>query len=124
MATFDSLLKEILPYVPGCPETLVKSNLRSATIEFCEKSKAFVYDLDPISSTSGIYEYEFDQPVGTSVHSILWVIYDGEDLDPISPRSLELNFPDWRDRSSTPKVYLQKDANPTFLKLLRKAICG
>jgi hypothetical protein len=115
MATFDSLIKEILPYVPGCPEVLIKSNLRSATIEFCEKSKAFVHDLEPITSTSGIHEYEFDQPVGTSVHSILWAIYDGEDLDPISPRSLELNYPDWRDRSSIPKVYLQKDSNKFWL---------
>ena len=70
MATFDSLVKEILPYVPGCPETLVKSNLRAATIEFCEKSKAYVQDLDPITTSSGIYEYDFDQPTGTSVHSI------------------------------------------------------
>ena len=115
MATFDSLVKEIIPYVPGCPETLVKANLRSATIEFCEKSRAYVKDLDPISTTSGIYEYEFDQPTGTAVHSILWVIYDGDDLDPISPRSLELNFPDWRDRSSVPRVYLQKDVNKFWL---------
>jgi hypothetical protein len=115
MATFDSLVKEILPYVPGCPEALVKSNLRSATIEFCEKSKAYVYDLEPITTAAGTYEYEFDQPVGTSVHSILWVIYNGDDLDPTSPRSLELNFPDWRDRSSVPRVYLQKDANKFWL---------
>ena len=42
MATFDSLVKEVLPYVPGCPNTLVETNLRSATIELCEKSKAYV----------------------------------------------------------------------------------
>ena len=111
MATFDSLVKEILPYVPGCPETLVKSNLRIATIEFCEKSNSYVYDLDPITTASGTFEYEFDQPTATSVHRILWMIYNGNDLDPISPRSLELNFPDWRDRSSVPRVYLQKDAS-------------
>ena len=44
MATFDSLLKEILPYVPGCPEGLVKSNLRSATIEFCENYDQNCFD--------------------------------------------------------------------------------
>ena len=35
--------------------------------------------------------------------------YDGDDLDPISPRSLELNYPDWRDKTSLPQVYLQKN---------------
>ena len=39
MASYESLVKEILPYVPGCPDSVVESNLRSATIEFCEKTK-------------------------------------------------------------------------------------
>ena len=108
MAEFSSLIKEVLPFVAGCPDTLVLNNLRSATIELCEKSKAYVYDLDIISSISGEYEYQFDQPVGTDVHQILWMTYDGEDLNPISPRSLEVNFADWRDRTGIPQVFLQK----------------
>lgn len=115
MASFDSLVKEIIPYVPGCPDSVIESNLRAATIEFCGKTKAYVKDLDSISTVSGTYEYEFDQPVGTSVHSILWMIHDGDDLDPISPRSLELNFPDWRDRSGIPRVYLQKNADTFWI---------
>ena len=115
MASFNSLIKEVLPYVPGCPDTLVLNNLRSATIELCEKSKAFVFDLDPITSISGVYEYDFDQPTGTDVHQILWATYDGEDLDPISPRSLEVNYPDWKDKSSIPQVYLQKTPNTFWI---------
>ena len=108
MASFSSLVKEVLPYVPNCPDTLIESNLRSATIELCERSKAYVYDLDPITTISGVYEYEFDQPTGTDVHQILWMTYDGDDLDPTSPRSLELNYPDWRNKTALPQVYLQK----------------
>jgi len=108
MASFDSLVKDILPYVPNCPDSLIESTLRSACIEFAERSKAYVYDLDPITSISGVYEYEFDQPSGTDVHQILWMTYDGHDLDPISPRSLELNYSDWKNKNSVPQVYLQK----------------
>jgi len=108
MASFDSLVKDILPYVPNCPDSLIESTLRSACIEFAERSKAYVYDLDPITSISGVYEYEFDQPTGTDVHQILWMTYDGHDLDPISPRSLELNYSDWKNKTSVPQVYLQK----------------
>ena len=115
MASFDSLIRDILPYVPGCPDSLIESNLRSATIEFCEKSRAYVHDLDAINSVSGVFEYEFDQPTGTEVHQVLWATYDGHDLDPISPRSLELNFPDWRDRGGTPTVYLQKTPSSFWL---------
>lgn len=115
MASFDSLITEVLPYVPGCPDSLIETTLRSATIELCEKSKAFTFDLDPLNSISGEYEYEFDQPSGTDVHQILWMTYDGNDLDPISPRSLELNYPDWRDRSGTPTVFLQKTSDSFWL---------
>lgn len=115
MASFESLVKEVAPYVPGCSESLIETNLRSATIELCEKSRAYTYDLDPITTISGVYEYEFDQPSGTDVHQIQWATYDGNDLDPISPRSLELNYPDWRDKSGIPTVYLQKTADTFWL---------
>ena len=115
MASFDSLVKDVLPYVPNCPDALVESTLRSACIEFAERSKAYVYDLDPITSISGVYEYEFDQPSGTDVHAILWMTYDGHDLDPISPRSLELNYSDWRNKTSVPQVYLQKNPSTFWL---------
>tara|TARA_R100001460_G_scaffold108416_1_gene159524 strand:- start:13558 stop:14235 length:678 start_codon:yes stop_codon:yes gene_type:complete len=115
VASFESLVKEVLPYAPGCPDSLIQTNIRSAAIELCEKSKAFTFDLDPITTISGEYEYEFDQPSGTEVHQILWATYDGNDLDPISPRSLELNYPDWRDKTGTPTVYLQKTASSFWL---------
>ena len=77
MAAFDSIIKDILPYVPNCPDSLIESTLRSACIEFAERSKAYVFDLEPITTISGVYEYEFDQPSGTEVHQILWMTYDG-----------------------------------------------
>ena len=77
VASFDSLITDVLPYVPGCPDSLIELNIRAAAIELCEKSKAFTFDLDPITTISGTYEYEFDQPSGTDVHQILWATYDG-----------------------------------------------
>ena len=108
MASYSSLVKEVLPYVPFCPDSLVEQNLRSATIEFCERSKAYILDMDAFNTISGVYEYDFDIPTGTEVHQVLNMTYDGRDMDPISPRSLEVNYPDWRDRTGRPHVYLQK----------------
>ena len=115
MANFSSLVKEILPYVPMYPDTLVESNLRSTTIELCERSKAYIHDMDPFTTVSGVYEYDFDIPVGTAVHQILYMTHDGRDMDPISPRSLEYNYPDWRDRTGQPHVYLQKSPTTFWL---------
>ena len=94
--------------MPLCPDSLVEQNLRSATIEFCERSKAYILDIDPFNTISGVYEYDFDIPTGTEVHQVLLMTHDGRDMDPISPRSLELNYPDWRNRTGNPHVYLQK----------------
>lgn len=115
MASYSSLVKEVLPYVPFCPDSLVESNLRSATIEFCERSKAYVLDMDAFNTISGVYEYDFDIPTGTEVHQVLQMTYDGMDMDPISPRSLEVNYPDWRDRTGRPHVYLQKTESTFWL---------
>ena len=98
----------MLPYVPLCPDTLAEQAIRSATIEFCERSKAYILDMDPFNTISGVYEYDFEIPTGTEVHQVLYMTYNGRDMDPISPRSLELNYPDWRDRTGNPHVYLQK----------------
>jgi|TARA_R100000951_G_scaffold97202_1_gene86782 hypothetical protein len=108
VAAYSSLVKEVLPYVPLCPDSLVEQNIRAAAIEFCERSKAYILDMDPFNTIAGVYEYDFDIPTGTEVHQVLYMTHDGKDMDPISPRSLELNYPDWRDRKGNPHVYLQK----------------
>ncbi len=115
MATYSSLVKEVLPYVPFCPDSLVEQQLRATTIEFCERSKAYILDMDPFNTIAGVYEYDFEIPSGTEVHQILLMTHDGKDMDPISPRSLELNYPDWRDRTGNPHVYLQKTPTTFWL---------
>ena len=111
MAAYSSLIKEVLPYVPLCPDSLVEQHLRAATIEFCERSKAYILDMDPFNTIAGVYEYDFDIPTATEVHQVLYMTHDGNDMDPISPRSLELNYPDWRNRTGNPHVYLQKSSS-------------
>ena len=110
MASFESFMKDVLPYVPGCPDTVVENALRSSSIELCEKASVYTKELDPISTVAGIYEYGFDQPVGTRVDKIIWAIYDGKDLEAITPRILENRKPKWRDSNSksTPQYFLQQ----------------
>jgi hypothetical protein len=108
MASFESFMKDVLPYVPGCPDTVVENALRASSIELCEKAAVYTKELDPISTVAGIHEYEFGQPVGTKVDKILWVIHDGEDLEAISPRGLESQNPKWRDNTSTPRHFIQQ----------------
>ena len=117
MASYESLIKEILPYVPGCPDSVVESNLRAATIEFCEKTKAFVQDLDPITTISGIYEYDLEPPADTAVHKIMWALYNGDALEPISTTLLEERKPKWREASyyGTPQYFVKQSRTLFYL---------
>ena len=117
MASFESFMKDVLPYVPGCPDTVVENALRSASIELCEKASVYTKELDPITTVAGVYEYEFNQPAGTKVDKIIWGIYDGKDLEAITPRGLESKKPKWRDanNTSTPEYFIQQSPDLFWL---------
>ncbi len=110
MATsYESLLPEIIPMVPGCPDTLIESNIRAAAIELCEKAPVYQAELDPITTVANIFEYDLEPPSGAVVHSILWLIHEGKDLEPLSTGLVEQRVPDWRNASNagTPRYFVK-----------------
>ena len=110
MATlYETLLPEIIPMVPGCPDTLIENHIRSATIELCEKAPVLQAELDPVTTVAGVFEYDLEPPAGTVVHKIMWVVHDGKDLEPISTNLLEQRKPGWRDSNNrgTPEYFVK-----------------
>ncbi len=114
---YESLLPEILPMVPGCPDTLIENNIRSAVIELCEKSGVYQAELDPVTTVNGIFEYDLEAPNQTAVHKIMWVVHEGRDLEPISTNLLEQRKPKWRDRDyfATPEYYVKQSQSIFWL---------
>ena len=55
MASYESLLSEIIPVVPGCTDTLIEQNIRAAVIELCEKTEVYQKELDPVSTVKNIF---------------------------------------------------------------------
>ena len=47
---------------------------------------------------------------GTKVDKIIWAIYNGQDLEAITPRGLESKKPKWREasNSATPEYFIQQ----------------
>ena len=93
MATFESLLPDVLPSVYGCSDAMAISALRSAAIDLCVKSEIYQQELDPVTTVAKIYEYDLEPPTGTVVEKILWVVYKGDKLEPISTALLEKHLP-------------------------------
>ena len=108
-AAYDTLLPEIIPMVPGCPDTLIENYIRAAVIELCEKAGVYQAELDPLTTQAGVYEYDLDAPFGTVVDKILWVTHKGRDLEPISTTLLEQRKPKWREEgfTSTPEYFVK-----------------
>jgi hypothetical protein len=109
MALYESLLPEIIPMVPGCPDTLIENNIRAAVIELCEKAAVLQAELDPVTTIAGIYEYDLEPPTDTVVHKIMWVVHDGKEIEPISTNLLEQRKQNWRDADNrgTPEYFVK-----------------
>lgn len=117
MATFESLLPDVLPSVHGCSDPVAISAIRSAAIDFCVKSEVYQQELDPVTTVAKIFEYDLEPPRNTVVHRILWAIHDGEKLEPLSTGLLERRLPDWRDKANAgiPKYFVQQSQTLFYL---------
>lgn len=115
MATLSDFYPYVLPEVPGCPEPTVDIAIRSALIEFCEKSLVVQRDLDPLTVVKGIVDYDLEPPTDQLVSKILRVWYKGAELSPTAPDNI--SAPEVYNRlftgasveRSDPRIYLQKD---------------
>lgn len=108
--SYETLLPEILPMVPGCPDTLIENNIRSAVIELCELASVYQSELDPVTTVSNIYEYDLEPPTGTSVSKILWITHQGKDLEPLTTTLLEQRLPKWREQAGVPEYFVQQNS--------------
>ena len=100
--------------VPGCPDTLIENNIRAAVVELCDKASVYQAELDPVTTVSGLFEYDLEPPSGTSVRKILWATHKGKDLEPTTTTLLEQRLPKWREDSGVPEYFIQQNS-ATFI---------
>lgn len=113
--TMDAFLADVLPICPGVPDYLVEQHTRSALIQFCKETRAFRRELDPLQTIAGIYEYDIEVPVYTTVHEIESIVHEGEDLVPRTIKQVEQITLKWREERGTPQVYIRKPNNLVWL---------
>ena len=113
--SYEALLPDILPMVPGCPDSLIKNNIRSAVIELCERASVYQAELDPLTTVGNIYEYDLEAPSGTAVQKILWITHEGKDLEPLTSTLLEQRIPKWREGNGVLEYYVQQGSALVWL---------
>jgi len=99
MASYDLFLPYVLPDAPGCPEIAATQAIRSAAIDFCERSLILQRDHDPVTVVKNVIDYDFDPPItGTLVTKLMRAWFERDELEVVAP-----------DMVSDPTVY-----NATF----------
>ncbi len=111
-----SLYDEVLSDVPGATPALALNAIRSALIEFCARSDAWVVTADPIDSVANTPNYQFEPENGTEVVSVLQAWYNGVEIFPKTSSQLEEELAKgqstfvagtpWTDQGGVPKYYL------------------
>jgi len=115
--SYEALIPEIAPHLYGCPDMLIENSIRAAVIELCEKAHVYQTELDPLTTVSGIYEYDLEAPSGTSVHKVLWISHHGKDLEPVTSALLEQRLPKWRetDQAGVPSYFIKQSSSVVWL---------
>lgn len=112
MVTWDKFHEYVLPSVQGCPVSMVNSAIRSACIEFCEKTLLWKQD----SITNDLIEdydlYIFAPPPNAKVIMPYRVSIDGKEVQPTDLQTLESFAPNWKDlKEEFPKYYFMVSDN-------------
>lgn len=115
MKAWSAFYPDVLPELPGAPLPMVDHYLRNASIEFCERTKACVVDLDLIDAVESQMAYELAMPSGTDLVEIVSVWFSGEKVTPRSPAYLDGVYSDWTAATGTPEHYTQQAATEVML---------
>lgn len=118
MKSYDDFLPWVLPEVPGCPEITATQYVRDTVIQFCELSLVHQADHDPVTAIARQADYDLETPVtGTRIVKVMRAWYKGQELEAgapdlvTDPSVYNQRIGGYTTSYSTPRAYIQKDAN-------------
>lgn len=137
MATsWEVYLPEVLPWVPGCPESVALSKIRNSAIQFCERSTIWRADHAAINVAALTHTYDLVSPVlNARIHKVVHAAHDGYPLNEMSEDELDLKWPKlggtypnlsdsvastpWRKyEADRANLYTQPGGDPTKIRLI------
>lgn len=109
MTPYTAFLPDVLPFVHDCPEISAIAAIRSAAIEFCEKSHYWQADVDAMDTDEGESLYMVAVPDGSTMISLVDGWYNNARLAIKSADELARLFrgSDWRSVIGDP-MYVTK----------------
>lgn len=96
MATsWDELFTQVQPYVPGCPEVVIREHIRDAAIDFCERSEVWRYTFGPEQTAANERDYTVPTVGASDVENVVALYVEGTAIRRVSDlyTSLPPSFP-------------------------------
>lgn len=113
--TYESWFDEVLPDVPGVTQAIAKNAIRNAAIEFCDRSKVWVVDHEPMPAVANQGVYPFEPPNGAVVAEVKTAWFNGQQLTPRTAAQLDKEFAKWPAKVGIPSRYLQESTEELIL---------
>lgn len=67
MKTWDRFLKDVRPWAPGTPAPVAEHAVLRAAQDFFEMTRAWVMELDAITTEEGVLSYDIELPKNTEI---------------------------------------------------------
>lgn len=93
----------------GCPEAVALNALRHTLREFCERSKAWLADIDSISVIADQPSYDIDVPPDAELMILLSATYNSRTMTIYTPEEMDRLLTTWRTDTGTGVSYLIQD---------------
>jgi len=118
MTAITDFYDYVMPHCPGLGKLLAFQSVRSAGIEFCERSLRYRYDHPAIDVVGNTSTYTLTPEASARVCDILSVRYNGTLLDPATDDELDMLWTDWRTVAGSVGYY-QGTLAMNAVKLIR-----
>lgn len=110
MSTYADFLPEVLAFATDCPQPVAINAIRNATIEFCERSLYYTYEVPAVDVVAGTSRYTLTLPTDTTLAHIVDAWVDKRFLNHAGEDDLrQLYGLDWRTQVGAPSYITQLD---------------
>lgn len=116
----SAFLVDVLPSVPGCPQTTAINAVRKAAQHLCSRAMPWRQTLTAIDITLGDDTYTLTAPTDTKIVTATYAEYNGTPIYPKSEEELDEIDYNWRNAGNgTPQYFFME--TDTDLRLNRKS---
>lgn len=106
---YEEFLPEVMQFCPDVADLVAVNAIRNACIEFCQKTRYWQIEVDPIDVVANKSNYVIPTPADTKMVGIVYAYYQTNLLVPQPPDTLAniYRLGDWRELQGSPQYITQ-----------------